>query len=249
MGSGEPQSRLSTRSDKYSFLPSAFWDGYLCVSTLRVAIQFFRQLRLLFCRSECLRRPGTAPASAELYRYYPPSTGCNSPLGRSNNSAWPPRRVARTPQKKSWRARDYWKVTFHTSQRPDTRFAPPHMHTVIRKTARSLAYLLRNFGPFLPPLIVLFPFLPVIPPGLHPSCQMFQLPPIVVRLSGNICSRSEESPPGARSSLVIGDTPIIAIGHPDNRRLRSSKPENHHLLRGTTITRGRVRFPILYTTL
>ena len=93
------------------------------------------------------------------------------------------------------------------SQRPsDTRFAPPHMHTVIRKTARSLACLLRNFGPFLPLLIVLFPLLPVIPPGLHPSCQMFQLPPIVVRLSGNICSRSEESPPGARSSLVIGET-------------------------------------------
>jgi len=170
-------------------------------------------LRLLFCRSECFRRPGTAPAPAELYRDYR-----LSPEHGLQFAAWPiQQRSMAAPtcgqdpppkkKKKILEGERLLESYVSPSQRPsDTRFAPPHMHTVIRKTARSLACLLRNFGPFLPLLIVLFPLLPVIPPGLHPSCQMFQLPPIVVRLSGNICSRSEESPPGARSSLVIGET-------------------------------------------
>lgn len=51
---------------------------------------------------------------------------------------------------------------------------PPHMHTAIRKTARSLTCLLRNFCPFIPLLIVLFPLLPVIPP---------QTPPLVPNVS------------------------------------------------------------------
>lgn len=128
-GGGEPQSRLSTQSDKYSFLTSAFWDGYLCVSTLRVAIQFFRHFACCFADlnvSDVLAPFPHRPSCTEIIprarvtirRLADPTM----PHGRSNNAVWPPRRVARTPP----RARDYWEVTFHASQRSsDTRFAPP----------------------------------------------------------------------------------------------------------------------------
>lgn len=186
-------------------------------------------LRLLFCRSECFRRPGTVPAPAELYRDYR-----LSPEHGLQFAAWPIQQCRMADPTTPYGRPDVWpgpprgreitgKLRFTPLNVLLTQgLRPPHMHTAIRKTARSLTCLLRNFCPFIPLLIVLFPLLPVIPPRLHPSCQMFQLPPIVVRLSGNICSRSDESPPGARSSLVIGEPPIIAIGHPDNRCSRSS---------------------------
>lgn len=146
-GGGEPQSRLSTQSDKYSFLTSAFWDGYLCVSTLRVAIQFFRHFACCFADlnvSDVLAPFPHRPSCTEIIprarvtirRLADPTT----PYGRPDVWPGPPRGREITGKLR------FTPLNVLLTQG----LRPPHMHTAIRKTARSLTCLLRNFCPFIP---------------------------------------------------------------------------------------------------